>query len=80
MHLLGYNLSVAVGVEFITLAGAAFEIDVVMLVHPKLIYLNKIGILTKQETPGVTIGEIRDSFIKVYCLARDLLCWEVMIC
>ena len=80
MHLLGYNLSVVAGVDFITLAGAVFEIDVVMLVHPKLIHLNKIGILTWQETLGVTIDEIRDSIIKVYCLAQSLLCWEVMIC
>jgi len=47
LHLLGYNLSVAAGVEFITLAGAMFEVDVFMLVHSKLIHLNEIGILTK---------------------------------
>ena len=42
MHLLGYNLSIAVGVGFIALAGVAVEIGVIMLV-----YLNQAWHYTK---------------------------------
>jgi Cu(I)/Ag(I) efflux system membrane protein CusA/SilA len=38
LYLLGYNLSVAVGVGFIALAGVAVEIGVVMLVYLKQAY------------------------------------------
>ncbi|GAK19261.1 cobalt-zinc-cadmium resistance protein CzcA [Vibrio sp. JCM 19053] len=42
MHYLGYNLSIAVGVGFIALAGVAVEIGVIMLV-----YLNQAWHYTK---------------------------------
>ena len=38
MYLLGYNISVAVGVGFIALAGVAAEIGVVMLIYLDIAY------------------------------------------
>ncbi len=52
IYLLGYNLSVAVGVGFIALAGVAVEIGVVMLV-----YLNQA---LKQEKDSLSAGEALD--------------------
>jgi Cu(I)/Ag(I) efflux system membrane protein CusA/SilA len=48
LYLLGYNLSVAVGVGFIALAGVAVEIGVVMLVYLKQALQNK-SLEAKQE-------------------------------
>jgi len=62
LYLLGYNLSVAVGVGFIALAGVAIEIGVVMLV-----YLNQAlgGYSDKAKSAGValSIEEVRSAVI-----------------
>jgi len=63
LYLLGYNLSVAVGVGFIALAGAAVEIGVVMLVYLNQAIQTKLK-LAKQEGRNITINEIRDSIIE----------------
>jgi len=63
LYLLGYNLSVAVGVGFIALAGAAVEIGVVMLVYLNQAIKTKLE-LAKQEHRSITIDEIRDSIIE----------------
>lgn len=41
MYLLGYNMSVAVGVGFIALAGVAAEIGVIMLVYLDMSYVRR---------------------------------------
>ena len=50
MYLLGYNMSVAVGVGFIALAGVATEIGVVLLIYLDLSYkkLNTKKTLTER--------------------------------
>jgi Cu(I)/Ag(I) efflux system membrane protein CusA/SilA len=55
LYLLGYNLSVAVGVGFIALAGVAAEFGVVMLV-----YLNQ----SVQRHQPTTLAELRDCVIE----------------
>ena len=59
LYLLGYNLSVAVGVGFIALAGVSVEIGVIMLV-----YLNQ-ALLRQTETAGraATHADIRKAVI-----------------
>ena len=58
LYFLGYNMSVAVGVGFIALAGVAVEIGVIMLV-----YLNQALDVYKQkaesENRRVTLDELR---------------------
>ncbi len=49
LYLLGYNLSVAVGLGFIALAGVAVEIGVVMLVYLNQALREKINLVNKQQ-------------------------------
>jgi Cu(I)/Ag(I) efflux system membrane protein CusA/SilA len=51
LYLLGYNLSVAVGVGFIALAGVAVEIGVVMLVYLKQAMKNRQDTATQEGRP-----------------------------
>ncbi|MDH3603330.1 MAG: efflux RND transporter permease subunit, partial [Candidatus Tectomicrobia bacterium] len=63
LYLLGYNLSVAVGVGFIALAGVAVEIGVLMIV-----YLNQaLGHKEKQvqkEKRTLTADDLRDAIVQ----------------
>ncbi|MCJ9430060.1 efflux RND transporter permease subunit [Kordiimonas marina] len=61
LYLLGYNLSVAVGVGFIALAGVAVEIGVLMIV-----YLNQAWEKTRAETHGGTLtrADLREAIIR----------------
>ena len=62
LFLLGYDLSVAVGVGFIALAGVAVEIGVVMLV-----YLNQAirqhKAIAEEESRALTLGDVRQAVI-----------------
>ena len=59
LYLLGYNLSVAVGVGFIALAGVTVEIGVIMLV-----YLNKaLQRRAQQTSQPLTYADIRQAVI-----------------
>lgn len=63
LYLLGYNMSVAVGVGFIALAGVAVEIGVVMLVylnHAYQKYLDK----AESENRKITVQEVRDAVVE----------------
>ncbi|MDH5446206.1 MAG: efflux RND transporter permease subunit [Gammaproteobacteria bacterium] len=62
LYLLGYNMSVAVGVGFIALAGVAVEIGVVMLVYLNQAYQKHIVEHGKVHTP--TIEELRTAVIE----------------
>ena len=53
LYLLGYNISVAVGVGFIALAGVAVEIGVVMLVYLNQAYKHHIEVKGRVHTPSV---------------------------
>jgi len=55
LYLLGYQLSVAVGVGFIALAGVAVEIGVIMLV-----YLNQ----AMQRRDVSTVDDVRDAVVE----------------
>ena len=63
LYLLDYNMSVAVGVGFIALAGVAVEIGVVMLVYLNQAYLKY---LTKAENEArkITVQEVREAVIE----------------
>ncbi len=57
VYLLGYNMSVAVGVGFIGLAGLAVEIGVVMLV-----YLNAAYFRIRDRSPaGISLGDLHEA-------------------
>ena len=58
LYLLNYNLSVAVGVGFIALAGVAIEIGVVMLVYLNLA-LKQHQTAVEQKGESLTFEEIR---------------------
>lgn len=62
LYLLGYNMSVAVGVGFIALAGVAVEIGVVMLVYLNQAYKNHIEDKERVHTP--TVSELREAVIE----------------
>ena len=53
MHILGYNMSVAVGVGFIALAGVAAETGVIMLIYLDQAYKEKL--LKRGGSMGVKI-------------------------
>ena len=53
LYLLGYNMSVAVGVGFIALAGVAVEIGVVMLVYLNQAYRNQISNKERVHVPNL---------------------------
>ena len=60
VYLLGYNMSVAVGVGFIGLAGLAVEIGVVMLV-----YLNAAYFRISEENPdGVSLSDLHEAIFE----------------
>lgn len=62
LYLLGYHLSVAVGVGFIALAGVAVEIGVVMLVYLNQA-LEKHQKTAEQEKRSLTKQDVRDAII-----------------
>ena len=63
LYLLGYNLSVAVGVGFIALAGVAVEIGVLMLVYLNMAYNEKHNNAV-DEGRAMTMAELRESVIE----------------
>jgi len=62
LYLLGYNMSVAVGVGFIALAGVAVEIGVVMLVYLNQAYQQHIVQKERVHTP--TVEELKQAVIE----------------
>jgi Cu(I)/Ag(I) efflux system membrane protein CusA/SilA len=62
LYLLGYNMSVAVGVGFIALAGVAVEIGVIMLVYLNQALLRHTEI-ARQEARALTAADIRQAVI-----------------
>ena len=63
LHWLDFNLSVAVGVGFIALAGVAVEIGVIMLVYLNQAYRRKQA-LAQQENRPVGLEELRQAVIE----------------
>ncbi|MEA2081025.1 MAG: CusA/CzcA family heavy metal efflux RND transporter, partial [Pseudomonadota bacterium] len=63
MYWLNYDMSVAVGVGFIALAGVSVEIGVVMLVYLNQAYRRQQD-MAAQETRAVDISELRQSVIE----------------
>ncbi|MDH5425397.1 MAG: efflux RND transporter permease subunit [Gammaproteobacteria bacterium] len=63
LYLLGYNMSVAVGVGFIALAGVAVEIGVVMLVYLNQAYRKKLA-KAELEKRSITVQEVRDAVVE----------------
>jgi Cu(I)/Ag(I) efflux system membrane protein CusA/SilA len=63
LYLLGYNLSVAVGVGFIALAGVAVEIGVVMLVYLNLA-LQRQQDAADQEQRAMTTADVHSAVIE----------------
>jgi Cu(I)/Ag(I) efflux system membrane protein CusA/SilA len=63
LYWLGYELSVAVGVGFIALAGVAVEIGVVMLVYLNQAIWRRMAI-AKAEGRSVTPGDVRQAVIE----------------
>ncbi|MGD8576505.1 MAG: efflux RND transporter permease subunit [Thiohalophilus sp.] len=62
LYLLGYNMSVAVGVGFIALAGVAVEIGVVMLVYLNQAY--KRTLVDKERVHVPSMEELRNAVIE----------------
>ena len=62
LYLLGYNMSVAVGVGFIALAGVAVEIGVIMLVYLNLA-LQRHTEVAQQQGRALTTADIRQAVI-----------------
>ena len=62
LYLLGYNMSIAVGVGFIALAGVAVEIGVVMLVYLNQAYQRHIMQRERMHTP--TLEELKEAIIE----------------
>ena len=62
LYLLGYNMSVAVGVGFIALAGVAVEIGVIMLVYLNLA-LQRHTEIAQQQGRALTTADIRQAVI-----------------
>jgi len=63
LYLLGYNLSVAVGVGFIALSGVAVEIGVLMLVYLNIAYNEKHNNAI-DEGRAMSMAELRESVIE----------------
>ena len=63
LYLLGYNMSVAVGVGFIALAGVAVEIGVVMLVYLNQAYQKYLD-KAEFENRKITTQEVREAVIE----------------
>ena len=62
LYLLGYDLSVAVGVGFIALAGVAVEIGVVMLVYLNQAIREHVA-TAEAESRAVTLADVRQAVI-----------------
>jgi Cu(I)/Ag(I) efflux system membrane protein CusA/SilA len=62
LYVLGYNISVAVGVGFIALAGVAVEIGVVMLVYLNQAYNRHIANAERVHTPQ--LQELKEAVIE----------------
>jgi Cu(I)/Ag(I) efflux system membrane protein CusA/SilA len=62
LYLLGYNLSVAVGVGFIALAGVAVEIGVIMLVYLNQALQQRI-VAAQQAQRALNTDDIRQAVI-----------------
>ena len=63
LYLLGYELSVAVGVGFIALAGVAVEIGVVMLVYLNLAIRRRMASASSEGRP-LDVSDIRNAVIE----------------
>jgi len=63
LYLLGYNMSVAVGVGFIALAGVAVEIGVVMLVYLNQAYQKHLD-KAEYENRKITVKEVREAVVE----------------
>ena len=63
LYLMNYNLSVAVGVGFIALAGVAVEIGVIMLVYLNQA-LNKRQEKLKQNNQSISIKDLREVIVE----------------
>ena len=63
LYLLGYNLSIAVGVGFIALAGVAVEIGVIMLVYLNQA-LERLRTVAAAEQRSLTAEDIRTAVIE----------------
>ena len=63
LYILGYNLSVAVGVGFIALSGVAVEIGVLMLVYLNIAY-NARHKNAIDEGRSLTLAEVRESVVE----------------
>jgi len=63
LYLLDYNMSVAVGVGFIALAGVAVEIGVVMLVYLNQA-LERHKALAFRERRGISVEEVREAVME----------------
>jgi len=63
LYLMNYNLSVAVGVGFIALAGVAVEIGVIMLVYLNQA-LNKRQEKLKQNNQSLTLTDLQDVIVE----------------
>ncbi|MDH5393107.1 MAG: efflux RND transporter permease subunit [Gammaproteobacteria bacterium] len=63
LYLLGYNMSVAVGVGFIALAGVAVEIGVVMLVYLNQAYQHHLN-KAEAENRKISAAEIKEAVIE----------------
>ena len=62
LYLLGYNMSVAVGVGFIALAGVSVEIGVIMLVYLNQAY-EKAHFITEKEGRAFTLNDLQQAII-----------------
>ncbi len=60
VYLLGYNMSVAVGVGFIGLAGLAVEIGVVMLVYLNAAYCR----ITESNPDGISMADLHEAIFE----------------
>jgi len=63
LYILGYNLSVAVGVGFIALSGVAVEIGVLMLVYLNIAYKARFN-KAQNEGRTMTIAELHESVVE----------------
>lgn len=63
LDLLGYNMSVAVGVGFIALAGVAVEIGVIMIVYLEQA-LNKRREIATDEGRDLTLDDLREAVVE----------------
>ena len=70
LYLLGYEMSVAVGVGFIALAGVAVEIGVVMLLYLNQAFRRHVAI-AESEQRSLALDGVRQAVIEAPCYAFD---------